>query len=201
MKALTKEKYLTPDQVKVLAQATEAQAALDEKKGRTTWPRIWLMIDLALCSGLRVAEMASLKVKDLSLNGKEPYLSVIGKGSKPRDVQIPKSLVKHLKQHIRIEGLGPDDPVLRSSHGKAYTTRALQKHFKKACANAGLPDYFSIHSTRHSYGVLLYRAKQNLREVQIQLGHSKPSTTAIYSDVLPEDIAKDVNETFNGLLK
>jgi len=198
MQALTKEKYLNPDQIKKLGQATEARALLDEKKGRTTWPRIWLMIHLALCSGLRVAEIASLKVKDVTF-GKESFLSVIGKGNKPRDVEIPKDLVKHIKQHIKIEQLSPEDPLLKSSHNKHFTTRALQQHFKKAAKNAGLPEYFSIHACRHSYGTMLYRSKQNLREVQIQLGHSDPSTTAIYADVLREDISKDVNTTFNGL--
>jgi len=190
---------MTEIQVKTLRKATEDKALADLAKARTTWPRIWLLIDLATCSGLRVFEMANLKISDIEFNGKDATLSVIGKGKKKRTVEINSNLVRHIKHYIKSNDLSPDSYLLTSSHDKPYTTRALQKHFKSACKVSGLPEYYSIHSTRHSYATMLYASKKNLREVQKQLGHQKPSTTAIYADVLKEEISSDVNNCFNRL--
>ena len=195
---LGNDKYMTVDEVKALRKTTEDKCLADLSKGRTTWPRIWMLIDLATCTGLRVAEMASLKVEDIVFK-KNASLHVVGKGNKEREVGINSKLVKHMKAYIKAEGLSVSDHLLTSSHKAGYSTRALQKHFKTACKVAGLPEYYSIHSTRHTYGTLLYKNTKNLREVQKQLGHEKVTTTAIYADVDKEEIAKDVNEVFNGL--
>jgi site-specific recombinase XerD len=195
---LKNDKYMTKDEVRALRKGTEDRAAADLFKGRTTWPRIWMLIDLATCSGLRVAEIANLKVADITLK-RDAFLTVIGKGKKKRDVQINSNLVKHIKKHIKREGLKEDDYLLTSSHGKGYGTRGLQLHFKTACKITGLPKYYSIHSARHTYGTMLYSSTKDLREVQQQLGHSKPSTTAIYASALKEDISKDVNKVFNDI--
>jgi integrase len=56
-----------------------------------------MLIDLALFSGLRVSELAALRVGDLKLNGSERTLYVRqDKGSKPRLVFIDTDLSKHL---------------------------------------------------------------------------------------------------------
>jgi site-specific recombinase XerD len=196
---LQDDKYMTSSEVKGLRKSTEDKALADLAKGRTTWPRIWMLIDIATCTGLRVQEMADLKVQDITIS-KEPFLTVQnGKGGRKRNVQIPDRLVKHIKVHIKRDRLAESDFLLTSSHGKGYQTRALQTHFKTACRVAGLPAYYSIHSCRHTYATLLYSATKDLREVQQQLGHSKPSTTAIYASATKEDISKDVNRVFNNL--
>ncbi|MFC1562560.1 tyrosine-type recombinase/integrase [candidate division KSB1 bacterium] len=60
----------------------------------------------------------------------------------------------------------------------------LQKLFQRACANVGLNEKYSIHSTRHTMGFLLLKKTKNLRLVQKQLRHSSPQiTAAFYADV------------------
>ena len=56
-----------------------------------------------------------------------------------------------------------EDHLLISSHGKSYTTRALQKHFKSALKIVGLSEHYSIHSARHSYATHLYSTTKDLR--------------------------------------
>jgi len=66
---------------------------------------------------------------------------------------------------------------------------ALQKIFKKWAQKAGLPEYYSIHSLRHTYATRLYKASgHNLRMVQKQFGHSNIQTTMVYSDVMDDDV-------------
>jgi integrase/recombinase XerD len=57
---------------------------------------------------------------------------------------------------------------------------------KTAIREAGLPEHYSSHATRHSYAVHLLDKTGNLAYVQQQLGHSNIATTSIYLSVLPD---------------
>ena len=192
---LTPDKYLSKGEVKDLRKVTEEKAIVDLAKGRTTWPKVFMMIDLATSTGLRVAELAGLKVKDLNLK-REPYVHVLGKGGKERDVFIDNSLVKHLKKYIQTYRLKPDDYLL-NTNGRKFTTMGLQQQFKRACKAAGLPAHYSIHAARHTYGTLLYEKEKDLRMVQNQLGHSDVATSAIYAHVTKERTLAVVNGLFD----
>jgi site-specific recombinase XerD len=199
---LDRQKFLSEIEVKKLRRILEDKALADLSKGRTTWPRFWMAIDLAISAGLRVSEIAGLKVGNLFLNSRVPRLQVTGKGQKTRDVFISKELMKHLSEYLKWKRLldepkENDDPLLMSSHGKAYSTRTLQYAFKVSLKEAGLPKYYSIHACRHSYGTYLYQKTKDLRLVQKQLGHSSITTTTVYADVTVEETL----EAVNGLYK
>jgi integrase/recombinase XerD len=153
-----------------------------------------MLCSLALRSGLRVSEICNLKVKDVHLNGKDNYLHVSrAKGGKKRDVYIAANLVKQLKQYLEIKkrswGMSTDPESFFFSHGKAgqkYTTTAMYLSFRKAIKRAGLPRHYHIHSARHSYATHLLASCGNLRAVQLSLGHSSLTMTALYADVAVE---------------
>jgi site-specific recombinase XerD len=198
---LDRQKFLSEAEVKKLRRVVEDKALADLQKGRTTWPRFWMVVDLAVSAGLRVSEIAGLRVGNLYLNSREPRLQVTGKGQKTRDVFISRELMKHLSQYLKWkrsldEPLGDDDPLLMSSHGKPYSTRTLQYAFKRSIKEAGLPSYYSIHACRHSYGTYLYQKTKDLRLVQKQLGHSSITTTTVYADVTVEETLDAVNGLF-----
>lgn len=192
---LTPDKYMSKAEVRDLRKATEEKAIVDLAKGRMTWPKVWMMIDLVTKTGLRVAELASVKVEDLNLK-RDPYIHVRGKGGKERDVFICEGLVKHLKKYIRSHGLKPDDYLL-NTNGRKFTTMGLQQQFKRACKVAGLPAHYSIHAARHTYGTLLYEKEKDLRMVQNQLGHSDVTTSAIYAHVTKERTLTAVNGLYD----
>lgn len=198
---LDREKYLSEAEVKKLRRTVEDKSLADLQKGRTTWPRFWMVIDLAVGAGLRVSEIANLKIENLYLNTCEPRIRVTGKGNRTRDVFIAWDLMKHLAGFLEWkrtmdEPIDKGDFLLVSSHGKAYSTRALQYAFKESLKESGLPNYYSIHSLRHSYGTYLYQRTKELRLVQKQLGHSSIATTTIYADVTVEQTLDAVNGLF-----
>ena len=162
-----------------------------------------MALDLALGAGMRVSEIARLRIGDLYLSIEEPCLRVKGKGKRERDVFISRNLMNHLTDYIKWkrhmeESTEPEDFVLISSHRKPYSTRALQYAFKECLKEAELPGFYSIHSCRHSYGTLLYRKTKNLRLVQKQLGHSSINTTTVYADVFIEETLEAVNGLFDA---
>ena len=188
------DKFLSRDERKKLLKTCRDQAELDLLHGRRAWIVRYMLIDLALYSGLRVAEIAALKIEDLYLKLTDPYLIVRnGKGSKKRTVYLDLVLVKHLKDFIELkkksleESIEPDAPLFTGRNGDHCQPITLMKSFKRAVEDANLPDYYSIHSCRHTYATYLLFDTKNLRYVQKQLGHADIGMTALYSGILPEE--------------
>jgi len=152
-----------------------------------------MLVHLALHSGLRVSEIASLKIGDLYFSDKDNYLVVQhGKGGRRRDVYLDKEIVKHLHDYIRFkrdlrrESIEDDAPLFSGRYKNSYTATALGISFKKAIQAAGLPKRYSIHSSRHTYATMLLAKTNNMRFTQKQLGHASITMTSLYADVLPE---------------
>ena len=62
---IDREKYMDAKEVRQLRTVTEAKAIVDLKKGRIQGPLTWMLVDLALSTGLRVSELAALKIQDI----------------------------------------------------------------------------------------------------------------------------------------
>jgi len=205
---LSRDKFMNIEEVRRLRKTLEDRANADLAKGRVSGVKAWMVVDLALSTGLRVSEIANLKVGDLELKGAEPLLWVTsGKGRKKKrstkkaekePVHLNKALVRHLKDYLDWKLLigeitSPDAFVFVTKRKGKYTTRALQVMFKEACRRAGLSAAHSIHSCRHSYGTYLFQKTKNLRLVQKELRHRNIQTTTVYADVTPEEAANSVN--------
>lgn len=191
--SITRDKFFSVDEARRLLRVCKRNAQRDLKESRTTWVTRFMLSHLALHSGLRVSEIASLKVGDLHFNGKDNYLTVqCGKRKKKRDVYLDKELVKHMQTFMEIkrdtwaEPIGYEAPLFSGRGGGHYTTTALYFSFKNAIEAAGLSKRFSIHSSRHTYATMLLAKTNNLRFAQKQLGHASIAMTALYADVLPE---------------
>ena len=191
---IDREKIFDIDQRSKLLKFCKDKAELDLLHGRETWVKRNMLVNLVLFTGLRVAELANLKIGDIELKAKDPYLIVRnGKRGKKRDVYLDKELVRHLKNFISwkkkamCEQVEYDSPFFTGRNGKHCAVITLMKSFKRANEESGLPQHYSIHNARHTYATFLLHATNNLRYVQKQLGHSKINMTALYADVLPSE--------------
>ena len=194
---LDKKKYLSEHEVRQLREYVEAMALRDQQRGRTYWPRRWAVIDFLLSTGTRASEARKVKIKDLSL-GHEPSIFIAnGKGGKTRTIPISSKLKKHLKEYLEWktqlnENTEGDAYLFVNRLGRRYSLSGIQSLFK-ACRNrSGLRHCYTIHSTRHSYGFLVYGKSKNLRLTQHLLGHSRVSTTQIYAHVDPAELVETV---------
>ena len=176
-------------EARMLRNSAELRAFQDLKAGRVGGPLAWAVVDTALSTGLRVAEMAALRVGDVDL--KRHCLRVTRlKRAKPstESLAIPPELAEHLRDFIAWKAnvgddTGRDSRLFAGKRGP-LTAQGLQQIWRKAVARAGLPKELSIHSARHTVAVHLLSKTKNLRQVQKQLGHASPATTAnMYADV------------------
>lgn len=193
---LKPDKFMSARELKQIRTYAENQSLADLAKGRKTWVKHWMLVDLSTRSGLRVSEIRELKISDLNL-GKEPTVHVRnGKGGKARFVYIDKNLKKHLKEFIRHFELEQNDYVFQNKSGGQLTRQGLEKNFYGIVSKAGLRKY-SIHCARHSYATEFYRKSKNLEFLRKQLGHSRIETTTVYIGISKEDAVETVNGIFD----
>jgi len=193
---ITHEDFLSPDQVLALKEHCRRQADQAGGDGRQHPVRDWAIMHLALDSGLRVSELCALRIQDVILD--TAHASVIvrdGKGGRKRGVRIGSALAGHLSSFIEWkqcigEPVSGRSQLFVSGRGGPLSRSAVYRIFRRLADDVGIPKRFSIHSCRHTYASLLYKASNfNLRLVQKQLGHRSIQTTQIYADVLSEDAA------------
>ncbi|UCG55608.1 MAG: tyrosine-type recombinase/integrase [Phycisphaerales bacterium] len=206
--AVDREKYMDANEVKRLRTVTEAQAIVDLQKGRIQGVVGWMLVDLALGTGLRVSEVSALTVEDVDLNrGALKVTRLKRKRKRAETLAIGRELVEHLKEYLAWR-TGRLDDMEASRRGNltgakgalfvgqrgALTSRGLQQIWTSAIRRAGLPEELSVHSARHTLAVYLLKKTGNLRQVQKQLGHASPAVTAnMYADISFEDMQSGLN--------
>jgi integrase/recombinase XerD len=195
---LDRDKYLSELEAKQLMRYSEAMSLRDLERGNKYYVRAWAIIHTLLSTGTRASECRKIKIKDVHLE-REPHIKVFGKGSKARTIEISHDLKKHLKEYLKHkrrlgEGIEPDDYFFTNKFKRHYTLAGVQQLFKKMAREARLRSVYSIHSTRHCYGFMIYRKTKDIRLTQELLGHSDLSSTMIYTHVDPKDKIRAVND-------
>jgi len=191
---MTFEKLMSEDEVKALRKTLEAAVIIAKSKAHQGPVRDQCIIELALGTGLRVSEIAALKLEDIDLKrGGNSLVVRHGKGDKLRQVKFSSSLKTTIQEYLDYRASDSEYlfPSQRQDH--MFPT-AIQKVFKKWAGRAGLPSRFSIHSCRHFYATALLKVSKNLRLTQVQLGHSNPQTTTVYAQALEEEITEAVEK-------
>lgn len=188
---IDRTKFMNLKEVKILRESAEARCVLDLRKGRRQGVLTWALVDLALSTGLRVAELAAIKVSDIDF--KRKLIKVVRlkrKVKKPESLAINNELAVHLEEYLE----GRTKGNLFIGKRGSLKRQALQIIWKRAIERAGLPKELSIHCARHTLATHLLKKTGNLRQVQKQLGHASPATTAnFYSDIAFEDMQDGLN--------
>ena len=182
---IDRTKYMSADEVSQLRQSAAFGAS------NKTGIRAWMVVDLALSTGLRVSEMTLIQIEDIDLERGLINVTRLKRRQKTKEpLAIGEALVNHLRRFIGSR----DSGSLFIGERGPLTAQGLQRIWYKAIELAGLPKELSIHSARHTIAVHLLKKTGNLRQVQKQLGHASPATTAnMYADVSFEDMQSGLN--------
>lgn len=176
---------LTEAQVEALLDAPDVSTPLGLRE-RT-------MLELMYASGLRVSELVTLKLVELSLN--DGVLRITGKGSKTRLVPFGAQARLWLDRYLK-HGRGiilngqVDDALFVTGRGAPMTRQMFWVIIKKHAAKAGIKGPLSPHTLRHAFATHLLNHGADLRVVQLLLGHSDISTTQIYTHVARERLKR-----------
>jgi integrase/recombinase XerD len=160
---------------------------------------------IAAC-GLRLLEGVRLQVTQID-SARNQLLIRGGKGNKDRAVPLPSRTLSLLRAHWRLHRnptwLFPSTPPQGQRHASVPMEESgLQKAFRKAVLAAGLTKHATIHSLRHSWATHLVENGVSIRTVQLWMGHTSPTTTAIYTHLtqpIEERAAKALDELTAGM--
>lgn len=160
--------------------------------------KLWIILGYG--SGLRISEVATLKVSDIL--SKEHKIRIVGKGKKERYVPLPNITLKLL----RIYWLKNKDKIInnflfpgiykknKNTHINPFTIREA---FQKIKNNSNLDDSITFHTLRHSFATEYIKSGGNIWELKSLLGHSSINSTMIYLH-MAEDFSK-VSSPLDGV--
>ncbi len=144
-------------------------------------------LSVAYGSGLRASEIVHLKISDI--DSERMIIRVDnGKGQRDRHAMLSPGLLKILRAWYRegqtqrkmlpggwlFPGQNPVDPL---------SARQLGRAFLRARDEAGIDKQVSLHSLRHAFATHLLEQHEDIRVIQVLLGHKKITNTARYSHV------------------
>ena len=149
------------------------------------------IMELFYSSGLRLAELVSLNLKDIDLSDR--VVRVLGKGNKTRALPIGRFAIAALQEWLQERSLilmQDTDAVFVTRQGKRLTPRAIQLRVAAWAKKQGLGQHVHPHMFRHSFASHLLESSQDLRGVQELLGHANISTTQVYTHLDFQHLAK-----------
>ena len=174
-------KSLTEEDVERLLAApdVETQLGLRDKA----------MLEALYASGLRVSELVSVRVGQVSQD--MGVVRIVGKGSKERLVPLGEEALAWIRRYVAqarpaiLDGKRTD-ALFVTARGESMTRQAFWHLIRRHAAKAGLSKLISPHTLRHAFATHLLNHGADLRVVQMLLGHADISTTQIYTHVARE---------------
>ena len=174
-------KSLTEQDIEQLLAAPDIQTPLG-LRDRT-------MFEVLYATGLRVSELVTLRVSQVSMD--MGVVRVMGKGSKERLVPLGEEALDWLSRYLA-DGRNVlldkriSDALFVTGRGEGMTRQMFWYLIKKHAKQGGLHKPMSPHMLRHAFATHLLNHGADLRVVQMLLGHADISTTQIYTHVARE---------------
>lgn len=155
--------------------------------GEPFYVRDRAILELLYATGMRVSELANLRVLDVNLN--VGYVRCFGKGGRERVVPIGSYAIEAIREYLKglrgtlVELTGHVDALFVSRTGRPLDRTNIWRLVSGHAAAAGLPTPVGPHTLRHCFATHLLENGADLRIVQELLGHADVTSTQIYTHV------------------
>jgi len=163
-------------------------------------PRLKDIYFTFLQTGMRKAELENLEWSDIDLRSKRIRIQ-----RKPfwqpktgeRDIPISTLLLDVLKRMESTNRRGANGQWVFCEDDGSQLSIKLRERLIRVANKAGITDFTSVHSLRHTFASQLVMKGVDLPTVQKLLGHSEIETTMVYAHLAPDHLAEAVNK-LNG---
>lgn len=154
-------------------------------------------------TGARAQETCDFMVADLRVNDRTATVTLVGKGSKIRQVGISLSLAKTVQNYIKHRNIEhfPRRHVFSSQTHEQMTISCVEEIYKKYVNIAKekhqdmfLDENYSPHSMRHSTACHLLEAGVDIVTIKNILGHVSVQTTQIYAEMSQDSVDRKLKE-------
>jgi site-specific recombinase XerD len=170
---------MSPEQVKSVIDA------ITNVKHRT-------LVSLLYSTGMRLGEIASLKIADIDSKGMRIKV-VSGKGKKDRFTLLSAGMLLELRAYWA--QYRPEVYLFNGAgKGRKYGERTIQRIVELSIARAGLEGkHFSVHTFRHSFATHLLNNGTDLLTIKALLGHANIAQTMQYLHLSEKHIRDVIN--------
>ena len=142
-----------------------------------------LILEMLYSSGVRVSDLANMKLKDIDFKDKK--ILVVGKGNKERYVYYGSKCDSLLKKYLDMDHM--DSPYLFIGKRKdRLNEREIRLIVTESAKKAGINIHVTPHTLRHTYATHMLNEGADLKSVGDLLGHESLSTTQIYTHISNE---------------
>ncbi len=143
------------------------------------------MLELVYSAGLRVSELTGLDTGSVDFDAEE--VRVEGKGGRTRVLPVGEPALREIGDYLRrgrpMLSQGGDEPALFISiKGRRLSPSDINRRLSRWAGQAGIAGAHP-HALRHSFATHMLDGGADLRSIQELLGHSRISTTQIYTRV------------------
>lgn len=161
--------------------------------------KVMLMVRLFLYTGVRVSELAAIKISDVDFNLTRIRINQ-GKGDKDRYVPFPKSFKELLALHIDTMKSNNAIYLFESRLKSKYTARGIRKIIEKYSKLADLDFIFSPHKFRHYF--LTWLKLNGIDDAHIQpfSGHESRKSLEVYSKLAITDAQKEYDKIIDKFI-
>ena len=147
-----------------------------------------LILEMLYSTGMRVSEIVSIKLNDISIDNKN--IKITGKGNKERFVYFGTKCLELLKLYLKKSypklNVKDSDYLLLSKTGRKINDREIRTIIDTATKIVHIEMKISPHVLRHTFATHMLNEGADLRSVQELLGHVNLSTTQIYTHLTNE---------------
>ena len=177
-------RHLTMDEISALLDAPDTTTRLGIRDRA--------MLHLCFAAALRVSELVTAQVPDLTLRG-TASLRVHGKGRRQRCLPLWKQTTADLRAWLAVRGENPAPELFLNATDKPMSRAGfeylLDKHVRTAATTCPSLAGRSIspHQLRHSCALTMLQATADIRKVALWLGHADVRTTEVYLRVDPTE--------------
>jgi len=156
-------------------------------------PRDYAILQVFLQTGIRVSELANLKIEDMDFL--KPCIKVVGKGSIEREIELEKRGIQALKNYLAVRPQSVSSILFLNYKVEPISERGIRKLVVKYRMNAGITKKASCHSLRHTFAT--QKAEKGVSPYQLQqwLGHANLNTTQIYVHLGKQNARKIMEQT------
>ena len=156
-------------------------------------PRDYAVLQVFLQTGIRVSELANLRITDIDLI--KPSITVRGKGSVEREIALEKKGIHALKSYLAVRPESFSSRVFLNYQGEPISERGIRKLVVKYRKEAGITKKASCHTLRHTFATC--KAEKGVSAYQLQqwLGHANLNTTQIYVHLGKQNARKIMQDT------
>lgn len=178
------------DEIKDVQPIRSLEQIEDMKWSLKKWcgQRDYIMFLLGINSGLRIADLLGLKVKDVK--GKKKIMVREGKTKKPRVILL-NNIYEELNDYINtIEGA---EWLFPSRKGNGHISRIQAYRQLNKAAEMVDVDHIGCHSLRKTFSYWYYKEFKDIASLQKILNHSHPEVTLRYIGITDEEIENNLN--------